>query len=332
MDPQKVIIAKAPLRVSYLGGGSDYESFFQTHTGVVFGTTIEQYVYTIINPLQKFASEKFRFTYRKTESVLDCGEFDHPVVREVLKNLNWQNPINIATMSDVPGNSGLGSSSAFTVSLLAALNCYLGLEPSPSDLAVKAIQIERHILLESGGVQDQFHSAIGGFRKYVFSKNKTSHSKNITDPAIKNYISDRQWLLRVGDARNSSDLAKNFHLSEGEKVSKQKLLADAALSYWSGLEKTNKPEDFYNLLCESIKVSWDIKSKFGSVSNSLVQAKVDFLLSSGVDSVKLCGAGGSGFLLFMTQPDNIEKIVKECPQGWVLPARIEDSGVGLTEI
>jgi D-glycero-alpha-D-manno-heptose-7-phosphate kinase len=135
-----LILTKAPLRVSFIGGGTDYENFLKDHSGLVVAAGISKSVYVNILELPPFAREKFRFTYRITESVEKASELVHPSARETLVSLNWVQPLNIATMADVPGSSGLGSSSAFVVALKLALDTLLNLESSPEDLAAFAIE------------------------------------------------------------------------------------------------------------------------------------------------------------------------------------------------
>jgi D-glycero-alpha-D-manno-heptose-7-phosphate kinase len=111
-------VSKTPLRASFLGGGTDYPSHFRSHPGAVLGGTIDKYVFIQALPLAPIAEQKFRVTYRTTESVDRVEDIRHPVIRETLKLHNWSDPLNIATMSDLPGGTGLGSSSAFTVGFI----------------------------------------------------------------------------------------------------------------------------------------------------------------------------------------------------------------------
>ena len=126
MEITKLIIAKSPLRVSLFGGGSDFQNYFNENYGCVVGGSINLFVYVSVLELAGEAKEKYRFTYRITESVETIGEFKHLAFKEILKSLNWKTPINVSTLSDIPGNSGLGSSSAFSVAALSALYNLLG--------------------------------------------------------------------------------------------------------------------------------------------------------------------------------------------------------------
>ena len=208
-----MIIGKSPLRISYIGGGSDVPSYFNNQPSYVVGTTIDKFVYTSVNALQEFADQKIRVTYRQVESVSKIDQVSHPIVRETLRYLNWNQPINIATLADLPGNSGLGSSSAFTVSLISAMNSAGKLKMTPDEIAMLAIHIEREVLQEAGGVQDQFHSTIGGFRMYRFSSDGHTYSNSLIDNQQAEYISDRQWIYPVGASRSSSDEHKKINNS-----------------------------------------------------------------------------------------------------------------------
>ena len=109
----RYVSSRSPMRVSFIGGGTDYESYFKKCRGQVISATIDRYVYVNTLPHTHFVEDKFKFTYKVTESVDDINKIKHPVVRKVLPLLNWNEPLNISTMADLPGTTGLGSSSAF---------------------------------------------------------------------------------------------------------------------------------------------------------------------------------------------------------------------------
>ena len=169
-----MLISKTPLRVSFLGGGTDYPSYFENNDGGVLGGTIDKYVYTQALPLASFSEQKFRLTYRAVESVNDADEITHPVVRECLKLYNIEQPLSFSTMSDIPGSTGLGSSSSFTVGFINLLHAINNKEITRYDLAMQAIHLEKDILGENVGVQDQIHAAIGGLSRYKFGKDTVS--------------------------------------------------------------------------------------------------------------------------------------------------------------
>jgi D-glycero-alpha-D-manno-heptose-7-phosphate kinase len=173
-----MIASSAPLRISYLGGGTDYQNYFSQYGGLVLGASINMKVYVFLNELSKVAEENVRFTYRKIESVTSLMEIKHPVVREVLKIYAPNERLNIATFADLPGKSGLGSSSAFTVALITALQALAGNQNlEPKFVAENAINIERKILNEVGGIQDHYHATCGNLRSYRFGNFETKISE-----------------------------------------------------------------------------------------------------------------------------------------------------------
>jgi D-glycero-alpha-D-manno-heptose-7-phosphate kinase len=197
-------ISKTPLRASFLGGGTDYPSHFQNHPGAVLGGTIDKYVYTSALPLAGIAEQRFRITYRTTESVSEINAIQHPVIREALRLYGWDKPINIATMSDLPGGTGLGSSSAFTVGFINLLHRMRGVELTRYELARHAIHMEQEILKENVGVQDQIHAAFGGLARYEFTANSFSIEplRMTTDRLA--MINRSMLLVYTGAQRNAS--------------------------------------------------------------------------------------------------------------------------------
>jgi D-glycero-alpha-D-manno-heptose-7-phosphate kinase len=206
-----MILTRTPLRIGLLGGGTDIPDFYSSQKCLFFGGSINKYVYVISNKLSKFSQEKYRFTYRNTESVDEIEHFKHPVTREALKMYQQIDSINLATMSDIPGGTGLGSSSAFTVGLIKNLDSVVNIEKDPMDLAREAIFIERNVLRESGGVQDQIYSSVGGLRFYSLYKDKMSFGEDFSESVFGKVISSSLCLIRVGGFRES----QSVHFSLG---------------------------------------------------------------------------------------------------------------------
>jgi D-glycero-alpha-D-manno-heptose-7-phosphate kinase len=191
------------MRISYVGGGTDYPEYFKDSPGGVISAAINKYVYVYSNPLSDIAVENFRFTYRKSESVNNYSEFQHPVVRELLKYLNWSSRMNMGTFADLPSGIGLGGSSAFSVAMAKLLEIEDS-DFSPSRYAEIAIHIERQVLKESGGHQDQYVSAFGGLRSYDFyGVEEPIVSSCLLNEGNSHYLEARQMLIWVGQTRNS---------------------------------------------------------------------------------------------------------------------------------
>ena len=134
-------IAKAPLRISLLGGGSDFPEFFSRNEGAVLGGTIDKYVYVSVLEMSKVAEFRYRFTYRNIEETNSKHEIRHPVIRTLLHQYPNIQSLNIATFSDLPGNSGLGSSSAFAVAAISAFKAFCGDVLNPLEIAKASIQL-----------------------------------------------------------------------------------------------------------------------------------------------------------------------------------------------
>jgi D-glycero-alpha-D-manno-heptose-7-phosphate kinase len=327
-----MIISKTPLRVSFLGGGSDYKSFFEETPGCVLGSTINQYVYITLMPLPVFAEEKFRFTYRITESVDEVYNFKHPVVREVLKRTEDLIPFNIATMANLPGRSGLGSSSSFTVGLINALETFREKEISPKYLAEEAVNIERNVLLENGGYQDQYHAAFGGLRSYRFkTNNRVDTSKVIDDLTFIELLSSTLILVPVSGGRDSSAFAKitEDSILDSTKHSLLKELARKASSVSEYLlDPDNSASDKLGRLSDEVNTGWQLKEEISGPYEN--KAKIEEMIkkfkSLGATAGRLCGAGGSGFILLMSEIDDREILLRKLEEYHAFAIEITNEG------
>ena len=324
-----MITSRTPLRVSFLGGGTDFPTFFNSDVGYVLGATINKYVYVNILPLPQFAEERYRFTYRVTESVMDYKEILHPVVREVLSDRDWALPLNIATMADLPGRSGLGSSSSFTVGFLRALNHFEARDVAPSQLARDAIRIERELLCEPGGWQDQFQGAIGGFRLYKFDAGNVSSDIISFEENIIQYISDSLVLLPMQNWRDSGGFAEvtSRNVKEGSGHQLAVYLASLTQETCQRLLSNSSLQEKFEDLCLAINLAWSFKVKLSeSTLDSKVQEKIDEGLARGAFAGRLCGAGGTGFLLFLVPPLLRESFIESMAKDLAFPVSIEKSG------
>src|SRR5262245_6729796 len=160
-----MVISKTPLRVSLAGGGSDLPWFANEHGGAVVSTAIDKFVHVIVT--ERFEDE-LRVSYTKTEIVERLEDVEHELVREALRAAGLRRRLEIVTIADVPGGTGLGSSSAVTVGLLNALFAFQGILKSPERLAAEAAEIEIEVLGKPIGRQDHYASAFGGFQLLRF--------------------------------------------------------------------------------------------------------------------------------------------------------------------
>jgi len=329
MEKNKLITTKTPLRVSFIGGGTDYPAFFNQTDGCVVGCTVDLNVYVTILALPLFAREKFRFTYRKTESVDNIDDMKHPVTRELIKYFRWDTPLNIATMADVPGSSGLGSSSSFTVGLALALKKFeLQTSEDPKFLAETAVHIERGILKEPGGLQDQYHAAFGGFRRYDFNKSGVTVGAKLFTKEQLGQLSQYFTLVSVGQGRDSAQLAEaTSRASSTERFQELLALRDLSRNLSDLLLKPEQVSTIASNLFDGIEEGWKIKQRFDdSIAPSNVLAAINTGKQAGATTAKLCGAGSSGFLLFGHKPENQEQVINAFPSKFGFPAIFTDSG------
>lgn len=330
-----MIVARAPLRISFIGGGTDTKEFIENNDfGCVLGTSIDRYVYVFVEDQPSFEKSKYKFTYRAVEEVENPSQFKHPVIREMLIDLGVTDSLNIATMANLPGRSGLGSSSAFTVSLYAAL---LSRSKKPLDLdkiANYAIHCERILAKESGGYQDQFHTTYGGLRFYEFRQNQTIVSEPLIKIKTERYLSDSILLVATLEKRNSGSHAKVFekNLSLEENMKMAREMRDLCVQTFEQVRKMKSEIEILDLLILATQEGWQRKQKQIREVHPEVSKIVQIGERHGAQAAKLCGAGGSGFVLFLTRPELMGNLQSAFSADQVVRPRIENEGVSVFEI
>lgn len=299
-------ISKTPLRASFLGGGTDYPSHFRSHPGAVLGGTIDKHVYIQALPLAPIAEQKFRVTYRTTESVDTIDEIRHPVIRETLKLHGWTDPLNIATMSDLPGGTGLGSSSAFTVGFINLLHRMRGKELTRYELASQAIHMEQVILNENVGVQDQIHAAFGGLARYEFSGDTFSIEPLRLTTSRLSLINRSMILVYTGAQRSASAVlqSQEARTKSGSNADYLREMYEMTRVGTAILESEGDDLAALGRFAELLDHGWKLKQQ---LSTAVTTSAIDDLYKAGKElgakGGKLLGAGGGGFVLFMVDPD-----------------------------
>lgn len=299
-------ISKTPLRASFLGGGTDYPSHFRSHPGAVLGGTIDKHVYIQALPLAPIAEQKFRVTYRTTESVDTIDEIRHPVIRETLKLHGWTDPLNIATMSDLPGGTGLGSSSAFTVGFINLLHRMRGKELTRYELASQAIHMEQVILNENVGVQDQIHAAFGGLARYEFSGDTFSIEPLRLTTSRLSLINRSMILVYTGAQRSASAVlqSQEARTKSGSNADYLREMYEMTRVGTVILESEGDDLAALGRFAELLDHGWKLKQQ---LSTAVTTSAIDDLYKAGKElgakGGKLLGAGGGGFVLFMVDPD-----------------------------
>lgn len=292
-----MIITRSPLRISLGGGGTDLPSYYQEHTGFLVAAAIDKYVYiTQHRTFQKDIIVK----YSKLERVQSVDEVEHPIVREALKLTGVTDPhLELTSMADIPGGTGLGSSGSFTTALLKALHTYRKNIVSPAELAEQACDIELNKLGEPIGKQDQYIAAIGGITAFTFHPDGRVEYRpcKITEETLFN-LEDNLLLFFTGYSRSASAILKdqNDKSKKQDQAMLDNLHFTKELGYRS-LEclETGNLEEFARLM----DVHWQRKkARSSGMSNAHINEWYDHAMAHGALGGKLIGAGGGGFLMF----------------------------------
>lgn len=289
-----MIITRTPFRISFAGGGTDLADFYRAERGAVVSTAINKYMYIVVN---KGFDDSIRVSYSKTEIVKDVEEIRHPIVREALKLVGVTRGIEIVSIADIPGETGLGSSSSFTVGLLNSLHAYKGVFKSAEELSREACHIEVDILGEPVGKQDQYIAAYGGLRYIQFNPDETV----FTEPIIyaqdnKEELNQNLLLFYTGDTREARSILKQqkTNISQRDKMEALKKMRDLALELRDSLNSNSFPD----ILGQFLHKGWLLKKKLASdISNNKIDEYYEKALSAGALGGKIVGAGGGGFLL-----------------------------------
>src|SRR5215469_11222591 len=197
-----VIFSRAPLRISLGGGGTDLPSYYQDHGGYVIAGAIDKYVYMLTHTVFQ---RRYRMKYSRIEEVDDVADIEHPLLRETLLR-HWRGqPLEIASVADVPAGTGMGSSGAFTVCLLKVLAHARSTSITPGALAEAACEIEIDVLKEPVGKQDQYVAAHGGICGYTFNRDGTVDVESLElDERTLRLLRDHLLLFYTGETRNAT--------------------------------------------------------------------------------------------------------------------------------
>jgi D-glycero-alpha-D-manno-heptose-7-phosphate kinase len=286
-----MIISKTPYRVSLFGGSTDYQSFYHKHGSLLIGLAIDKYCYITLRHTPPIFKHKSLLTYCRSEKVDDNSQIKHDGIRGVLQYMNVDYGVEMNHMADLPAQTGIGSSSSFIVGLLNAALKLEGRETTPKALAKQAIYVERHLLNEAGGIQDQIWAAHGGFNSISINTNGDIKIRPLPISCeFKEEFIKRSHLIFTGQTRKSFDVAKSHDNIDAEKI-KLKMLSLANEAY---TEFSNENlDDIAKLLDES----WKYKRSISDiVSSPEIDEMYSYLKSHGMVGGKLLGSGRSGFI------------------------------------
>lgn len=302
-----MIITKTPFRMSFFGGGSDLAEFYQKFQGATLSITINKYMY--ISSHDFFEPHQYRLKYSRTETVDQREAIQHPIFRTVLNKLDIPGGLEISSIADIPGGTGLGSSSSFTVGLLHNLYSRLGQFITKSHLAAKACDIEIKELKEPIGKQDQFAAAFGGLNVISYAADETVSVEPLyLRGELQKDFRQHLQLFYTGKSRSASSILEEqkAQMKEDQKVGRLKRMVQMV---YQGRELLLGGQ--WKMFGELLHESWLLKREMASgVTNAQINEYYDCALREGAYGGKILGAGGGGFLLICSPPNRHDPIAK----------------------
>lgn len=319
-----MIITRTPLRISFVGGGSDLPAFYENERGAVVSTAINKYIYVTVNP--KF-DHKIRVSYSITEIVDSVKALQHEMVREALPMLGIDSGIEITSISDIPsGGTGLGSSSTYTVGLLNALYAYTGHMAGAERLAREACDIEINRCGKRIGKQDQYIAAYGGMQYINFNSNGSV----FTDPIIcsqETYqkLQSSLLLLYTGLTRSATNILVEQSDELQTDYTKQ-VVTRHMVRLADQLSEALSRNDV-DAFGEVLHAGWTEKRKLASsITTNQIDEWYETARKAGAIGGKILGAGGGGFLLLYADPEKHQEICNALPELRHVPFRFSPQG------
>lgn len=319
-----IVTTRTPLRISFLGGGTDMPYFYEKYGGVTISSAIDKFIYVTVKKHENF-NEKYRLNYSETEIINKISKIKNLRIRETLRYLNVEEPLYINTISDLPYNTGLGSSSAFLIGLIKAIFILKNININLTKICEIAFKIENKITNNSLGKQDHYIAAYGGIKKILYSKkNINLKNINIKEKNLK-YLNDNLIFFWTGKLRIS-----NKNLTEQKKNLKANLknlkkLKDISLEFEKELIKEKLD---LKLIGNFLDTNWKLKKSFSKdISNDHLDKIYKTAINNGCYGGKLLGAGGGGFFLFVCKKKLQKKIIKKLSNCEKINFSFENSGV-----
>jgi len=294
-----MFISRAPLRISFFGGSTDYKDFYSEHGSLLIGTTIDKFAFTGLRYRPRFLDRHTYVAYSNYDIVDDVEHINNPLIRETLKYYNIFQHIDLITFNDIPSRTGLGGSSSFCVSLIHSIYKLLNKVPDKNTIIDEAIDIERNVLKDSGGIQDQIWAGYGGFNSIVIKKDGKYIVKPL--PISKEFILEFKQsltLIYTNIQRDTSDIAKSHENTDKTHLLK---IAKEGLDYFTN--------ENIRGIGKLIQMSWEEKKSISNlISTNEVDEIITNVLSNGAYGAKLLGSGGCGFVCVVGPPKTISKI------------------------
>ena len=301
-----MIISRTPLRMSFVGGGSDLPAFYREHGGAVLSTAIDKYVYVSIN--RKFDGG-IRLAYSRTEEVQTLEEIEHKLLKAAFELMGMRGGVEITTTADIPSRgTGLGSSSTFTVGLLNAMYAYRGRHASCEELARLSCEVEIERCGEPIGKQDQYAAAFGGFNLIEFRPDESvSVSPVIMRRDLLDLLEQRIIVFYTGITRSASAILEAQ--SQQSATDKAKQAALKRMVELAFIMRDELSAGHIDSVGHILDENWSLKKSLTSgISSSAIDDWYDRAMGAGALGGKLLGAGQGGFMMFYAPRERHEDI------------------------
>ena len=324
MKEAKIVITQTPLRLSFFGGSSDIESFYLKNNGCVISSTIDKYIYVTLKSHGNLFDEKYRLNYQQAENLDNVKDIKNNIIRECLNFFKIEDPLYISTVADIPSQSGLGSSSSFTVGLLNALYSYTGKKVSAGKLAEEACHIEIEVIKSPIGKQDQYAAAFGGLNKFDFSSSgvQSQSLDMMINPidVFKNF-----QLFWTGVKRSADDILNSISFTNPNNVENIKSIVKDCENVFEKI-KQKEINNFENL-GKIFDKSWQSKKMLSTkISNKSIDDAYTLAKNRGSLGGKIAGAGGGGFLLLITPINKQKQVTDSLVNFTEVPIKYEPHG------
>lgn len=297
-----MIISRTPFRVSFFGGGTDYAEWYSEHGGAVLTSSIDRYCYISARWLPPFFEHRHRIAWSKIELISNIIDIEHPSVRAVMQHMQVEQGLEVHHSGDLPARSGLGSSSAFTVGLLHAIYALQGRMPGRRLLAEKAIHVERDLMGETVGIQDQIQVAHGGLNMVEIDRGGNWCVEPVSVPRERLRELEAHCLLYfTGISRSASTVAAEQVKAMPENGALLRDMAALVPEAVQVLTGCGPLQEFGRLLDEG----WSLKRRLAAgVSTPDIDTLYIRARNAGAVGAKLLGAGGGGFMLLFARPED----------------------------
>ena len=331
----KTVFAKAPLRMALAGGGTDLEPYYTRYGGFVLNATIDQYAYCKVEPSREWCFKSIDLGIEEKDNLWNNVDYIDSKLKLLINSYQYltkdveREPVKITTYVEAPPGSGLGSSSALVVALIAAIAEYYNIPLGEYDMAEYAIEIERKICDLPGGKQDQFAAAFGGFNFMEFLKD----GRTIVNPLRLNQKTQNMMelstvLYYVGKPRKDSRVIENT--AKGLVDSKTVLNAtheirNACINYKRSLLMGD-----FDMISELMETYWRMKLETNPhVASPEILDSYDYARKNGATAAKISGAGGGGHMVLFTEFEERHRLISALKnkEGRVVPFKFVNHGV-----